>query len=48
MDIHYKFIGYVELKEMFGLPMVMAMAKNVEIDDALIAQEKELAKELAG
>lgn len=47
VDIHYKFIGYVEMKEMFGLPMVMAMAKGVEIDDALIAEAKELAKELA-
>ena len=48
MDIHYKFIGYVEMKEMFGLPMVMAMAKNVEIDDKLIAEAKELAKGLVG
>ncbi|NLI92969.1 MAG: recombinase family protein [Peptococcaceae bacterium] len=48
VDIHYKFIGYVEMKEMFGLPMVMAMAKDVDIDDALIAEAKELAKELAG
>ncbi|MDD2190438.1 MAG: DUF4368 domain-containing protein [Eubacteriales bacterium] len=48
VDIHYKFIGYVEMKEMFGLPMVMAMAKDVEIDDVLIAEAKELAKELAG
>lgn len=46
VDIHYKFIGYVEMKEMFGLPMVMA--KDVEIDDELIAEAKELAKELAG
>ena len=48
VDIHYKFIGYVEMKEMFGLPMVMAMAKDVEIDDVLIAEAKELAKGLAG
>ncbi|WP_353852883.1 recombinase family protein [Dehalobacter restrictus] len=48
VDIHYKFIGYVEMKEMFGLPMLMAMAKDVEIDDALIAEAKELARELAG
>lgn len=48
VDIYYKFIGYVEMKEMFGLPMVMAMVKDVEIDDALIAEAKELAKELAG
>ena len=48
MDIHYKFIGYVEMKEMFGLPMVMAIAKDVEIDDALIAEARGLAKELAG
>ena len=48
VDIHYKFIGYVEMKEMFGLPMVMAMAKDVEIDDALIAEARGLAKELAG
>ena len=48
VDIHYKFIGYVEMKEMFGLPMVMAMAKDVEIDDALIAEARGLAKELVG
>ncbi|MDH7526540.1 MAG: DUF4368 domain-containing protein, partial [Peptococcaceae bacterium] len=48
VDIHYKFIGYVEMKEMFGLPMVMAMAKGVEIDDALIAEARGLAKELVG
>lgn len=33
---------------MFGLPMVMAMAKDVEIDDALIDEVRELAKELVG
>jgi len=48
VDIHYKFIGYVEMKEMFGLPMVMAMAKDVEIDDALISEARGLAKELTG
>lgn len=48
VDIYYKFIGYVEMKEMFGLPMVMAMAKDMEIDDALIAEAKELAKGLVG
>lgn len=48
VDIHYKFIGYVEMKEMFGLPMVMAMAKDVEIDDVLIAGARGLAKEIAG
>jgi len=42
VDIHYKFIGYVEAKEMFGLPMAMAMAKDVEIDDALIAEAKKI------
>lgn len=36
------------MKEMFGLPMVMAMAKDVEIDDALIADAKVLAKEFVG
>ena len=36
------------MKEMFGLPMVMVMAKDVEIDGTLIAEAKELAKELAG
>lgn len=41
-------VGYVEMKEMLGLPMVMAMTKDVEIDDALIAEAKELAKGLAG
>lgn len=48
VDIRYKFIGYVELKEMFGLPMVMAMEKDVEIDNTLIAEAKEMLKELAG
>ncbi len=48
VDVHYKFIGYVEMKEMFGLPMVMAMAKDVEIDDVLIAEARGMAKELAG
>ena len=48
VDIHYKFIGYVETKEIFGLPMVMAMARDVEIDHTLIAEAKELAKGLAG
>jgi hypothetical protein len=48
VDIHYKFIGYVEMKEMFGLPMVMSMAKDVEIDDVLIAEARGMAKELAG
>lgn len=31
----FKFIGYVEMKEMYG-----AMAKDVEIDDELIAEAK--------
>ncbi|EMS73159.1 DUF4368 domain-containing protein [Ruminiclostridium cellobioparum] len=48
VDIHYKFIGYVEMKEMFGLPMVMVMAKDVEIDDVLIAEARGVAKEFAG
>ncbi|MFZ5641776.1 MAG: DUF4368 domain-containing protein [Bacillota bacterium] len=48
VDIHYKFIGYVEMKEMFGLPMVIPTAKDVEIDEVLIEKAKELAKELAG
>jgi len=34
MDTHYKVIGDVELKEMFGLLMVMATAKDREVDDA--------------
>ena len=29
VDIYYKFIGYVEMKEMFGLPMVIPTAKDV-------------------
>ncbi len=33
---------------MFGLPMVMVMAKDVEIDDVLIAEARGVAKELAG
>ncbi len=46
--MHYKFIGYVETKEIFGLPMVMAMARDVEIADTLIAEAQELAKGFAG
>lgn len=48
VDIHYKFIGYVEMKEMFGMPMVIPIAKDVEINETLIEEAKELAKELAG
>lgn len=48
VNIHYKYIGYVEMKEMFGLPMVIPVAKDVEVNDALIAESKEIAKELAG
>jgi len=48
VDIHYKFIGYVEMKEMFGLPMIIPTAKYVEVNDALISQARGLAKELAG
>lgn len=48
VDTHYKFIRYVEMKEMFGLPMVMAMAKDVEIVDALLTETKDPAKGLAG
>lgn len=48
VDIHYKFIGYVDINEMIGLPMVIPAAKDVEIDDALIAEAKGLARELAG
>ncbi|MDD2234936.1 MAG: DUF4368 domain-containing protein [Desulfitobacteriaceae bacterium] len=48
VDIHYKFIGYLEMKEMFGLPMVIPMEKDMEIDDALIAEAKELAKGFVG
>jgi Arc/MetJ family transcription regulator len=31
-----------------GMPMVMAMAKDIEIDNALIAEARGLAKELVG
>lgn len=48
VDIHYKFIGYVEIKEMFGLPMVIPTAEDVEIDDVLVAEARGLAKELVG
>ena len=41
MDIHYKFIGYVEMKEMFGLPMVIPAAKETEIDEGLVAEARE-------
>ena len=42
VDIHYKFIGYVEMKEMFGLPMVISAAKEPEIDAGLKAKVREL------
>lgn len=48
VDIYYKFIGYVEMKEMFGLPMVIPTTKDVETDEALIEEARELTKELAG
>lgn len=48
VDIHYKFIVYVEMKEMLGLPMVIPTAKDVKIDDVLIAEARGIAKELAG
>jgi len=44
VNIHYKFIGYVEMKEMFGLPMVIPMAKDVEIDEALMAEVREMVR----
>lgn len=42
VDIHYKFIGYVEMKEMFGLPMIIPVAKDVEADEELIVEVKAL------
>jgi len=48
VDIHYKFIGYVKMKEMFGLLMVMAMANDIEVDDVLIAKARWIVKEFAG
>ena len=43
VDIHhYKFIGYVEMKEMFGLLIVITTAKNIEIDEELLAEAREL------
>ena len=48
VDIHYKFIGYVEMKEIFGMPMAMPVAKYVEIDEELIAEVRGMAKEFAG
>jgi len=38
VDIHYELIGYVEMKEMFGLPMIMPVAKDVEVDEELKAR----------
>lgn len=35
VDIYYKFIGYVEPREMFGLPMIIPVAKDVEVDEEL-------------
>jgi len=32
VDINYKFIGYMEMKEMFGLPMVIPIVKDVGIE----------------
>jgi hypothetical protein len=42
VDIHYKFIGYVEMKEMFGLPMIIPVAKDVEVDEELMAEVRKL------
>ncbi len=42
VDIHYKFIGYVEMKEMFGLPIIIPVANDVEVDKELIAEVQEL------
>ncbi len=33
---------------MFGLPMVMPTARDVEVDEELMAEARGLAKELAG
>jgi len=42
VDIHYKFIGYVELKEMFSLPIIIPTAKDVNVDEELISEVKTL------
>ena len=43
VDMYYKFIGCVEMKEMFGLPMVIPVAKETEIDEGLVAEAREQA-----
>ncbi len=48
VDIHYKFLGYVEMREMFGLPTVIPPAKEVQTDGGLIAEVRSLTEELAG
>jgi site-specific DNA recombinase len=36
VDIHYKFIGYVDIKEMLGLSMVIPMEKDIEVEEEMI------------
>jgi len=39
--IPYKFIGYAEMKELLGLPMVMTRAKDVMIDDEMTSKRRD-------
>ena len=32
VDIHYKFIGYVDINELIGLPMVIPMENNIDAE----------------
>lgn len=38
VDIHYKFIGYVDIKEMLELPMVMPIGKEINAEGEMITR----------
>ena len=38
VDIHYKFIGYVDIKELLGLPMVMPIGKDINAEGEVITR----------
>ena len=35
VDIHYKFIGYVDIKEMLGLSMVIPMENDITVEEVM-------------
>ncbi len=40
VDIHYKFIGYVDITEMLGLPLVTPMAKDINFEEEMKAETR--------